>query len=73
MIDTIARGYSLNQLILEPTHILNSSSYCIDLIFTSQPNFDMKYGIHSSLRLNRHYQINFAKLGLSIFGPLRYE
>ena len=34
-IDTIASSYGLNQLIQEPTHILNSSSSCIDRIFTS--------------------------------------
>ena len=32
-IDTIASSYGLNQLIQEPTQILNLSS-CIDLIFT---------------------------------------
>ena len=34
-IDIIASSYGLNQLIQEPTHILNSSSSCIDLISTS--------------------------------------
>ena len=36
-IDTITSSCGLNQLIQEPTHILNLSSSCIDLIFTSQP------------------------------------
>ena len=31
----IASSYDFNQLIQEATHILNSSSSCIDLIFTS--------------------------------------
>ena len=34
-IDTIRSSYGLNELIQEPTHTLNSSSPCIDLIFTS--------------------------------------
>ena len=34
-IDIIASSYGLNQLIQEPTHILNSLSSCIDRIFTS--------------------------------------
>ena len=38
MIDTITSSYGLNQTIQEPTHILNSSSSCIGLIFASQPN-----------------------------------
>ena len=62
----------MNQLIQEPTHILNSSS-CIDLIFTSQPNLVMESGIHSSLHSNCHHQIVFAKFSLSIFHPPPYE
>ena len=66
-IDTIANSYGLNQLIQEPTHIINSSSSCIDLIFTSQPNLVMESGIHSLLHSNCHHQIIFAELNLSIF------
>ena len=72
-IDTITSSYGLNQLIQEPTHILNSSSSCIDLIFTSQPNLVMESGIHSSLHSNCHHQIVFAKFNLSIFYPPPYE
>ena len=60
-IDTIASSYFLNQLIQEPSHILNSSSSCIDLIFTSQPNLVMESGIYSSLHSNHHHQIVFAQ------------
>ena len=72
-IDTIANSYGLNQLIQEPTHILNLSSSCIDLILTSQPNLVMETGIHSSLHSNCHHQIVFAKFNLSIFYPPSYE
>ena len=72
-VDTIANSYGLNQLIQEPTHILNSSSSCIDLIFTLQPNLVMESGIHSSLHSNCHHQIVFAKFNLSIFYPPPYE
>ena len=72
-IDTIANSYGLNQLIQEPAHILNSSSSCIDLIFTSQPNLVMESGIHSSLHSNCHHQIVFAKFNFSIFYPPPYE
>ena len=37
------------QVISDSTHILESSSSCIDLIFTSQQNLVIKSGIHSSL------------------------
>ena len=72
-IDTITSSYGLNQLIQEPTHILNSSSSCIDLIFTSQQNFVMKSGIHSSLHSTYHHQIVFAKFQLPFFYLSPYE
>ena len=59
--DAITSSYGLNQLIQEPTRILNSSSSCIDLIFTWQPNLVTDSGIHSSLHSNCHHQIVFAK------------
>ena len=71
--DTIASSYGLNLLIQKPTHILNSSSSCFDLIFTSQPNLVMESGINSSLHSNCHHQIIFAKFNLSIFYSPPYE
>ena len=37
-IENISSQFGLHQMINEPTHILESSSSCNDLIFTSQPN-----------------------------------
>ena len=37
-IENISSQFGLHQVINEPTHILESSSSCIDLIFTSKPN-----------------------------------
>ena len=73
MIDIIASSNGMNQLIQKPTHMFNSSSSCIDLIFASQPNLVMESGIHSSLHSNCHHQIVFAKFNLSIFYPPPYE
>ena len=72
-IDTIANSYGFNQLIQEPTDILNLPSSCINLIFTSQPNLVMESGIHSSLHSIFHHQIVFAKFNLPTFYPLPYE
>ena len=33
--------FGLHQIINEPTHILDNSSFCIDLIFTLQPNLSV--------------------------------
>ena len=41
--------YEIEQLIPEPTHVLENPSSCIGLIFTNQPNFIMDAGIHPSL------------------------
>ena len=61
MIGSIASNYGLNQLIQEQTRILNLTSSCIDLIFTSQPHLVNETGIHSLLHSNRHHQIVFTK------------
>ena len=73
MIDAVTSNYGLHQLIQEPTHILNSSSSCIDLIFTSQPNLVIESGVYSSLHPSCHHKIIFAKFNLSILHPPPYE
>ena len=61
------------QVIGNPTHILESSSSYMDLIFTSQPNLVMNSGVYSSLHPNCHYQIIHAIFNLKIFYPSLYE
>ena len=63
----------LLQIIKEPTHILDNSRSCIDLIFTSQPNMVIDSGVHASLHSNCHHQIIHAKFDLKIFYPPPYE
>ena len=73
MIYTITSSYGLNELIQEPTHILNLSSSCIDLTFTSQQNSFIESGIHSLLHSYCQHQKVFAKFILSIFYSPPYE
>ena len=54
------------------THVLESSSSCIDLIFTSQPNLITESGVHPSLHPNAHHQIIFPKFNLEIHYPPTY-
>ena len=61
-IENITSQFDLHQMIDEPTHILESSSLCIDLIFTSQPNLITESGVHPSLHPNSHHQIIFQSL-----------
>ena len=72
MIDAVTSNYGLHQLIQEATHILNLSSSCIDLIFTSQPNLVMESGVHSSLHPSCHHQVVFEKFNFSILYPPPY-
>ena len=48
-IDILTSTFGFHQIINEATHILNNSSSCIDLIFTSQPNLVTESGVHSSV------------------------
>ena len=72
-IESLTSQCGFKQVISDPTHILESSSSCIDLIFTSQPNLVMNSGVHSSLHPNCHHQIIHAKFNLKIFYPPPYE
>ena len=46
---SITSLYGMKQLISKPTHILQQSSSCIDLIFTNQSNIVMDSGVDLSL------------------------
>ena len=54
-IENVTAQFGLQQIIKEPTHISNTSSSCIDLIFTSQPNLITDSGVHSLLHPNCHH------------------
>ena len=71
-IESITSQFGLHQLINKPTHLLQSSSSCIDSIFTSQPNIIVESGVHPSLHPNCHHQIIFAKFNLKIYYPPPY-
>ena len=63
----LSSQYGLKQIINQPTHILNNSSSCIDLLFTSQPNLVMESGVHSSLHSNCHHQIIYGRFNIKIY------
>ena len=72
-IGSLTTTHGLHQLISQPTHLLPTSSTCIDLIFTDQPNLVVNSGAHPSLQKNCHHQISFCKLNLKIEYPPPYE
>ena len=59
-------------MINEPTDLLQNSSPCINLIFTSQPNIVVKSSVHPFLHPNCHHQIIFAKFNLKIYDQPPY-
>ena len=62
-----------NLFTYEPIPLLDYSSSCIDLIFTSQGNLAINSGVHSSLHPNCHHQIFLSKFDLKICHPPLYE
>ena len=72
VIENISLQFTLLQVINEPTDILESSSSCTDLTFTSQPNLIAESGVHQSLHPNSHHQIISAKCNLEIILPPPY-
>ena len=71
-IENVTAQFGLQQIIKQPTHISNTSSSCIDLIFKSQPNLITDSGVHPSMHSNCHHQIVFAKFNLHIVYPPPY-
>ena len=65
--------FGLSQIFTEPTHILENSRSCLDLLFTPHPNMVMDSGVHASLHPHCHHQIIFAKFDLKVFYPPTYE
>ena len=63
---TSSAGYS--QIIDEPTHIVNSSTSCIDLIFCTNTSVISKRGVDVSIFEKCHYNIIVGKT--DIFVPL---
>ena len=72
-LDFLTSQFGLLQITKEPTHILDNSRSCIDLIFTSQPNMAIDSGVHASLHSNCHHEVIHAKFVLNIFYPSPYE
>ena len=71
-VESISSLYGFSQLISEPTHILQNSSSCINLIFTDKPNLVINSGVKPSLHESYHHQIAYTKFNLQIMYPPPY-
>ena len=54
-LDHLTSQYGLTQLLKGSTHISDNYRSCIDLIFTSEPNSVVDFGIHPSWHENCHH------------------
>ena len=72
-IEAVTSKNGFHQEINELTHILNNSSSYTDLIFNSQPNLLIEFGVHPPLHPNCHHQIIFTKFNLDIVYLPPYE
>ena len=71
-LDYLTSLYGMKQVITEPTHILENSFSCIDLIFSNQTNIITDSGVYPTLHSNCHHQIVYSKLNLKIEYPPPY-
>ena len=71
-LDYLTSLYGMKQVITEPTHILENSSSCIDLIFSNQPNVIMDSGVHLTLHSKCDLEKIYSKLNLKIEYPPPY-
>ena len=72
-IDFLTSQFGLSQIIKEPTHIVENSSSCTDLTFTTQPNMVLESGVHHSQHKNCQHQIISATFHLKVYYPPPYE
>lgn len=64
--------FGLHQVIKEPRHILDISSSCIDLLFTSLLKLILDSGVYSSLHQNCLHHLVYTKFNLEIKYPSPY-
>ena len=72
-IDFSMSSIGFHKIINKLTHIWNSSSSCIDLLFTTEPHTVMESGVHSSLHANCYHQLRYVKFDLNVLYPPPYE
>ena len=67
IIDTLTSASGYHQLINTPTHMTNTSSSCIELIFTSNTILITKFSIKKSLYADSyHYNIVFGRMNPNV-------
>ena len=61
---TSSAGYT--QIIGKPTHVINKSKSCIELIFCTNQNVISKYGVDVSLFDKCHHNVIYGKINIRV-------
>ena len=67
---TLSAGY--NQIIDKPTHVINISMPCIDLIFCTNQSVISNHGVDVSVFDKCHHNIIYGKINIRVPLPPRY-
>ena len=70
---SILNDTGLQQLVHEPTHIINDSKSCIDLVITDHPNLINECSMLPSLHTNCHHSMNHVVLNIHNPPPPPYK
>ena len=57
---------ALHSVIDKPTHIINTSSSCIDIIFRNNPNMVSKHGVDISVLEKRDHNIIYGSVDIRV-------
>ena len=71
-IDNITTTAGYSQLINKPTHFMNGTSSCLDLIFSSNVSFIRNYEIKQSIYEKCHHNITYSTLDFNVPLPPPY-
>ena len=67
---TSSAGYT--KIIDKPTHVINNSMSCIDLIFCTNQNLILKYSVDASIFDKCHHNIFYGKTNIRVPLPPKY-
>ena len=67
---TLSAGY--NQIIDKPTHVINTSMSCIDLIFCTNQSVISNHGVDVSIFDKCHHNIIYGKINIRVPLPPAY-
>ena len=67
---TLSAGY--NQIIDKPTHVINTSMSCIDLIFCTNQSVISNHGVDVSIFDKCHHNIIYGKINICVPLPPTY-